>query len=501
MAELSTVLELVDLKSEWDYLCEIVDPSPTGWTPGWEPQPKQKLAAELFEQAKLTLYGGAVGGGKSALLCQVAVREMRMYPNNRGVILRRSFPALNRTIVPTLKELLLPHLATWHKKYSLFEFPNSSILECKSSQYPDDILEFLGAELGFVGFEELTEFAKSQFVFMTQRMRSKAPGIRPKMMCTTNPVGPGRKWVKETFIRPEPEDIDPESPNQPAPYKIWWPKRNYVPTPEEIAADGGEQPRQARVYIPATIHDNQILLKRDREYLGILQDIQDPRMRKSMLDGDWDALDEIEGALWSWEDIDEPRVSPQWFKDNITSWQRVIALDPSLGTTKGDSFGVAICSRGSDSRGYVEGSRELKGPRRKILETCIDLYHDHGCSEMVVEINHGGPWLVEAILAIDPTINVVMERAADGKRPRAEPVSVLFQKSRSSGLRQVVMCGLHPELEKELTETTFEFGKGETSPNRLDAMVWALHRLMLPKTRELRDRSDDINDGRDDGRR
>lgn len=497
----SVLLELAAIPTVWDYLADIVDPTSTGWTPGWVPHPKQALAADLSYQADYTLFGGSAGPGKSELMCEIAIREMRQYPNNYGLILRRSLKALQRSVILRLKQKLLPHnLATWHAQDKLFTFPNGSILECKSSQYADDIHEFSGAELGFVGVEEAAEMFESQIEFITGRMRppSGTEGITPRMFLTANPHGPGYEWVKRWFVRPTDEMVDSQSPNEPEPYMHWWFARS-----EQQLLEMPDLPPQVRVFVPALPTDNPNLTP---AYLQKLYSIADPRMRAALLYGDWDAMDQLEGALWSYADTDEGCVNPVWYKQHIDSWNRVIAIDPSGwgpkqgGVVRGDAYGYAISSLGADATSYVDMVGEVgKLPQIETLTLLIRLYHDYQCSTMVVESNHGGELLMALIRQLDPSVNVQIVHASDGKRVRAEPVAALFQKEPSTGKRRVRLVGNNEKLMKKMSTTLWT--PGEPSPNDLDAMVYAVTWHMLRGSNTTSDMSSSFVDTRAQGRR
>jgi phage terminase large subunit-like protein len=97
---------------------------------------------------------------------------------------------------------------------------------------------------------------------------------------------------------------------------------------------------------------------------------------------------------------------------------------------------------------------------------------------IVVEKNHGGKWLPAVFSMVDPYCNVDTVWASDKKRTRAEPVSVLFEFHADSEPQvRGRIVGYQPELEDELTNTSFT--SGEPSPNLLDAMVWGVSFLML----------------------
>ena len=455
---------------------------------GWRPQPKQALAWELAGQADDLLYGGAAGGGKTEWLIEYVARQMEDHAYNRGVIFRRVFPSLSRTIEPRAKAKLWGR-AKWNGQTHTFTFPNGSVLELASLQYADSVYDHQGAEYGIVAFEEITEFLQAQVEYMIGRLRAPAEGIRPHMVATTNPGGAGHKWVKRWWVKPSPDDIPYEQlpdgrelPIVVEPYKPWRP----------AATDDNPTPRM-RVFVPATLADNPKLLERDPEYVNRLRANSNRALRKAYEEGDWDAIDAVEGALWTASDLDGGRV-----RLAPTSQRRVVAVDPSDGDEGGDGFGVAVCSRGRDGVGYVEASYEWRMSPRKMAEATVQLAEQVGADAIVVEKNHGGKWMLEVFRQVDPYANIQVVWASDGKRTRAEPVAALFEHDPRALLPyRARLVGFMPELESELTDTNFR--DGEPSPNRLDAMVWGLTELMLGM-RQARDKGA-LNDQRLAGRR
>lgn len=430
----------------------------------WKAQPKQQLATELAAQADDLLYGGAAGGGKTEWLIEYVAAQMEAHPGNRGVIFRRVFPSLARTIVPRAKQKLWAR-ARWNGQEHTFTFPNGSVLELASLQYADSVLDHQGAEYGVIAFEEITEFMQEQVEYLIGRLRAPTDGIRPHLVATTNPGGRGHKWVKRWWVRPKTDDLPLDESNQPigaSPYVPWRP----------AATEDNPKPR-VRVFVPATLADNPKLLERDPEYVHRLRANSNRALRKAYEEGDWDAIDAVEGALWTGEDLDLGRV-----RTPGPSLRRVVAVDPSDGDESGDGFGVSVASRGRDGVGYVEQSFEWRMSPRKMAEASVQLYHQVGADALVVEKNHGGKWMLEVFRQVDPYVNIQVVWAADGKRTRAEPVAALFEHDGHAMLPfRARMVGFNEELETELTDTNF--ASGEPSPNRLDAMVWALTELML----------------------
>ena len=439
----------------------------------WEPYPKQALATALSLESDELLFGGAAGPGKTEWLMEDGIRNMLEHAGNRGVVFRRVYPSLERTIIPRLRAKLNGR-AHYHGGRHDFTFPNGSVLECASLQYIDDKYDYQGAEYGWIGWEELTEFDQSQYEYLLTRLRAPVDGVFPHSVATTNPGGRGHTWVKRRFVKPKPTDL-PEKAPYPVPTEVWRPRGiEGVHTKDD--------PPLRRVYIPATMKDNPALLERDPGYRARVLAQANRGERKALDEGDWDAIDEIEGALWNATDIDHGRVSWERYK-HVQRMERVVAVDPSDGNQDGDGYGVSVCSRGFDGVGYVEQSAEWRASVRQMAKRTVALYHDLGADAIVIERNHGGKWMMEVFRQIDPYANIVEVWASDGKRTRAKPVAALFAEDDEAELRfRARMVGFHEDLEEECVTTIFDTPPGqpaEPSPNRIDAMVWALTHLML----------------------
>lgn len=464
-----------------DHLADLLDPpvDPDAWVP----QPKQALAEELAHQVDELLYGGAAGGGKTEWGLEHVINEMERYAGNRGIIFRREFPRLERTVIPRAR-LKLHGRATWNGGNHSFTFPNGSVMELGHLQRSDSVLNYQGAEYGVIFFEEITEFLQSQYEFLIGRLRAPVPGVRPHAVSTTNPGGPGHRWVKRRWIRPKPEDTE-DGQASPLPLEVWRPRV----TPE--------QPEPlTRCFVPATLEDNPELTKRDPGYVQRLRSNTNRGLRKALEEGDWDAVDAVEGALWLPEWFDSGRVH----KIRTPVLRRVVAVDPSDGSEAkdADEFGVAVCARGADSVGYVEFTDGWIDHPRAMASSAIQLGRDVGASAIVVEKNHGGAWLVEVFRSVDPTVNVIVVHASQGKIARAEPVAALFEPIEGLGIR-ARLVGDQPELEDECTHYTGE--PGQVSPNRMDAMVWGMTELMLGRPLATRHQKQSGADVRLRGRR
>jgi phage terminase large subunit-like protein len=199
------------------------------------------------------------------------------------------------------------------------------------------------------------------------------------------------------------------------------------------------------------------------------------RLGRQELDGEM--IEDRPDALWTRDLIELLRVDVAPPVARI-----VVAVDPPASSTRrADACGIVAAGIDDGGVAYVladETGSSLK-PREWALKA-VALYRRLQADALVVEINQGGEMVESVIREVDPTVPVTSVRATRGKYLRAEPVSVLYTQGR---VRHV---GAMPELEDELCD----FGPGGLtsgrSPDRLDALVWALTELMLRERREPR---------------
>lgn len=184
---------------------------------------------------------------------------------------------------------------------------------------------------------------------------------------------------------------------------------------------------------------------------------------------DAELLEDAEGALWTRAMLDECRVPA----DLARPFKRVVvAVDPAGGSNRGNAeTGIVVAGLGHDGHGYV--IRDASGrftPERWAYTACA-AFQDHAADRIVAERNFGGEMVEATIRGVSPNVPVRMVQASRGKAVRAEPVVALFEQ------RKVHLAGLFPELVGQLCG--WDPMSSGPSPDRLDAMVWALSDLML----------------------
>ncbi len=236
----------------------------------WTPQPKQKIFMSRFE--KEALYGGAAGGGKSDCAIAEALRQVHI-PHYRGLILRKTYPQLS-DLIDRSREIYKASFpdAKLNETKHCWTFPSGAKIYFGAMQYTKDRTNYQGKKYDFIDFDELTQFTWDEYSYLFSRNRPGGPGTRCYIRAQANPGGIGHGWVKERFINAAP------------PMTTVWEER------EIIHPDGQRQKtKRSRIFVPASVFDNKILMQNDPEYIASLANLPE-KDRNALLYGDWDSF-------------------------------------------------------------------------------------------------------------------------------------------------------------------------------------------------------------------
>jgi phage terminase large subunit-like protein len=188
-------------------------------------------------------------------------------------------------------------------------------------------------------------------------------------------------------------------------------------------------------------------------------------------------LDDKPGALWTWRNLDEHRIND---RDKIPDLTRiVVAIDPPVTSGEdADECGIVAAGVGPDRHGYVLQDASERGlSPKQWAEKGLRLYVEHDADCIVAEANNGGEMITQVIRNLDGSVPVRLVYASRGKVTRAEPVSNLYEQGR------VHHVGSFSQLETQMCDFTTDFDRKTAgySPDRVDALVWAITELMLSK--------------------
>ena len=288
-----------------------------------QPGPQQEfLETEVFE----VVYGGARGGGKTdASLGEFADHANKFGPAARGLFVRRTRVALEPTL-DRARTIYLPLGALWQEQKSRFRWRNGAVLYFRFLDRVADADRYQGHDYTRLYIEELTQFVSAVPIDKLKATLRSASGVPCRFRATCNPGGPGHNWVKARYIDPGPRKVITEEFRNPF---------------------DGSTVSLDRMFIPAKLTDNPVLLANDPLYVARLRQSGSEALVKAWLEGDWNI---IEGAFfdkWSNANIVRPFAIPEF-------WTRFRAFDWGYGAP----FSVGWWAVVSDPHG-VEGGRVL----------------------------------------------------------------------------------------------------------------------------------------------
>lgn len=177
-------------------------------------------------------------------------------------------------------------------------------------------------------------------------------------------------------------------------------------------------------------------------------------------------LDDNEKALWNTEDFDQHRV-----REAPELKRVIVAIDPAVTANENsDETGIIIAGLGGDDHGYVMRDRSGVYTPGEWARIAVAEYYRHKADAIVAEVNNGGDMVADNIRGVDKHVNVISVRASRGKFTRAEPVAALCERGKYHHVGRLKL------LEKQCC--SWDPTKRD-SPDRLDAVVWAITELML----------------------
>ncbi len=266
-------------------------------------------------------YGGAKGGGKTWAVRTKAVAGAVANPGLRVLIMRRTYPELEENHIRPIVSSVPKEIGTFTASVRRMDFWNGSSIKFGHWAGDQSELEYQGQEFDWIFIDEATQFTERSFNYLKGCLRGATP-YQKRMYLTCNPGGVGHRWVKRLFI-----DRD---------------YRTGSPDPE-----ANERPEDY-TFIPATVEDNEYLIKNSPEYVRMLSQMPE-NVKRAYRYGDWDAL---EGGYFSEfrtdTHVEEPMEIPG-------SWRRYRAIDYGL-----DMLAVLWIAVDGDGRCHVyrEWTRE-----------------------------------------------------------------------------------------------------------------------------------------------
>ena len=423
---------------------------------------KQEEAKSTLASAArhILLYGGARSGKTWLILRAIATRALAA-EHSKHAVMRAHFSHCKQSIVldtfPKMMDQCFPGVYNYkddyHKTDNYATFPNGSQIWFGGLDEKDRSEKLLGNEYSSMFLNEASQISWGSRNLAKTRLAEKAiagitqKALKHKLYYDCNPPNMGH-WLYRVFI----QKLDPES-------------RQALGAPDNYAAYG-----------PMNPVDN---LENLGE--GFLEDLMDSpaRQRARFLEGKFGSI--ADNALWTMEGIDKQRyigkVDPIWHRI-------VVAVDPSgAGDTDNDDndeIGIVVVALEQDGNAYVLEDLTCKAGPETWGKVATSAYERWSADVIVAEANYGGAMVEFVIKAARPGTPYKKITASRGKHVRAEPISALTEQGK------VRFAGHFSLLEDELAAFTTSGYAGEGSPNRADAMIWAVSELFPGLTRKKR---------------
>ena len=330
-------------------------------TAAWRPNSVAQALAITSTVAETLLEGNRGGGKTITLLMTYAVHVDKGYGAAwRGIIFRNTYKALEDIINQSKKVFwrIWP-TATFNETERLWKFPNGETLKFSQFATPDDYYTWHGQEFPFIGWEELTNYpTPACYKSMMSCNRSSVMGVPKIIRATTNPSGPGKRWVKTYFDLPT--------------------SRNQVRTGLKDE-DGFDM--QDRLAIHFKFEDNIDLVKADPAYMTrVRQSAANNEIKKAWVEGDWNAQS---GGYF--DDVFEPSVHmiPKFVIPS--GWPLIRAFD--WGSAHPYSFGIYTVAqetmeveiRTTPAKMTIHGIEPGKVEKMKFIRgDVIRIFEDYG---------------------------------------------------------------------------------------------------------------------------
>ncbi|EGG76794.1 phage DNA packaging protein [Gluconacetobacter sp. SXCC-1] len=410
--------------------------------------PDQRRANRLLGSAAthILLRGGARSGKTFVLVRAMVIRALRAGGTRHGIFRHRlnalratvvadTFPAVMRACFPTVPWAL--SRTDW-----TVELPNGSSIVFGGLDDDERTEKILGLEFATVYLNEASQITYGARNMLLTRLAQKSP-LALKEYVDANPPTTSH-WLYRVFE----EGVEPTSG-----------------TPLDRARHATMQlnPAGNRANLSA-------------EYMAQLAALPE-RERRRFMEGEYQHA--VDGALWRMEDFARAAAITPATRGAIAAHMRriVVAVDPSGCSgpedMRSDEIGIVVCGVDAAGAGHVLADLSRRDSPAGWARAALQAQADWGAERIVAEQNFGGA-LVEATLrGLNPNAALTMVSASRGKAARAEPVAALYEQGR------VTHHGTFAALETQLCQFSASGYHGAQSPDRADALVWALSDLML----------------------
>lgn len=413
---------------------------------------QEEANALLASPAQHIMLAGGSRSGKTFLIIRAKVIRRLKAPGSRGATLRFRFGHVKQSIIhdtfPKVMRTCFPGVKyDLNKSDSFATFPGGSEEWFGGLDDKERTEKILGSEYADIFLNECSQISYASRNMALTRLAQLVPDtvtkkpLALKMYYDENPPDKGH-WTYKLFKAKQ----DPDT-------------KAFLTDPDNYA------------FMQLNPYDNKENLSAD--YIKTLESLP-LRLRKRFLEGEF--RDQTPNALFIDENLERWRHVDGDLPDML---RLVVAVDPSGAedddNIDNDEIGISVCGLGVDGNGYVLQDLTLKAGPATWGRVAVQAYLREKADRVVGEVNFGGAMVGHVIrtAALEQKTRVPFRSltASRGKVVRAEPIAALFETGKCR------LVGFHAELEDELSGFTTYGYTGDHSPNRADAMIWAMSDL------------------------
>lgn len=405
------------------------------------------------------LFGGGRSGKTFIIVRSIVMRALKA-EKSRHCIMRFRFNHAKASIIldtfPKVMELCFPDVTfTWNRTDWYVEFANGSQIWVGGLDDSERLEKILGMEFVTVYLNECSQISWQGVMMMMTRLAQ-----RVMQTVIDGASHQPRSMPMKTRMY---YDCNPPS-------KAHWSFRVFK---QKCSPDTKEPLQDPDNYVSFQMNPRDNLANLDEDYLSTLAGMSE-RMRRRFERGEFS--DATENALFNEADIDKWRVVDGDLPDML---RIVVAVDPSgaddVDNADNDEIGIAVCGLGKDGCGYLLEDLTCKAGPATWGKIAVNAYQRWKADAIVAESNFGGAMVKQTITVAagleKVRVNFKMVTASRGKVVRAEPFSALYENGK------VRHAGIFAKCEDELCAFSTAGYTVAGSPNRADAVIWALAEL------------------------
>lgn len=404
------------------------------------------------DQTHTCLVGGS-RSGKTSLIVRAIVMRAQRAPESRHLMVRFRANALRASVwldtFPKVMRMWFPGVEYRERYGKFFELDNGSEIWGGGLDEAERVEKILGQEYATIYAGEVSQIPYSSILVLRTRLAQPGTGLRLRGYYDLNPTSSSH-WSNLEFG----EHLSPMD-------------KTRLPDPEN--------------YRRAFLNPEGNRANLDPGYLLGLSRLP-KRYRQRFYEGKY--VTDVEGALWPenlLEGCREERISPDQDGRRLQEFRRiVVGVDPSGAQSKNDiksdEIGIVTVGLRHDKRAVVlEDATMRGGPGGKDGwgQAVVAQYKKWRADRIVAEKNFGGAMVESTIKAVNAGVPVTLVSATRGKVIRAEPVAALYEEHR------VTHAGRFDDMEDQMTQFSVHGYGGDRSPDRADALIWAVTELLL----------------------